>query len=113
MLSPVDPKILGSLLACWPRNDSELRDRPRKAASFLILFERAGTRLLFVKKRETPGYPWSGQIGMVGGFIEGSDESDLEALSSDDLEDLSHAFLRVVAQAAAAADAMPEVDADA
>lgn len=79
VISPVDTEALGRLLAESPDDPYGFADRPRRAASFLLLYEEDETRLLLVKKKTTPGYRWSGQIGMVGGFIEEDDASDLDA----------------------------------
>ncbi|MFH1679782.1 MAG: CoA pyrophosphatase [Candidatus Eisenbacteria bacterium] len=51
----------------------------RQAVSFFLVVDREETRALLVKKKETPGYTWSGQVGMVGGMIEEGDPSDLDA----------------------------------
>ncbi len=79
MISPLDQKLVGRLLAASPDDPDGFADRERRAASFLLLYEEDVTKILLVKKKTTPGYRWSGQIGMVGGFIEPEDESDLDA----------------------------------
>lgn len=79
MFSPLDSDRLTRLLRIDPVRDAELEARPRRAAAFILLYERDQTRMLFLQKKVTPGYPWSGQIGMVGGFIEDDDGDDLSA----------------------------------
>jgi len=64
-------------------------DRLRQAVSFFLLVDREETHALLVRKKETPGYTWSGQVGMVGGMIEESDGGDLEAAYREFEEELS------------------------
>jgi 8-oxo-dGTP pyrophosphatase MutT (NUDIX family) len=64
-------------------------DRLRQAVSFFLLVDREETRALLVKKKETPGYTWSGQVGMVGGMIESRDSDDLDAALREFEEELS------------------------
>jgi len=69
-------ELLGSLPApVRPAKHANLR----QAVAFFLLVDRPETRALLVKKKETPGYTWSGQVGMVGGMIEEDDAGDLEA----------------------------------
>ncbi|MBM3320900.1 MAG: CoA pyrophosphatase [Candidatus Eisenbacteria bacterium] len=63
-------------------------DHLRQAVSFFLLVDRDETRALLVKKKETPGYTWSGQVGMVGGMIEEEDASDLETAFREFEEEL-------------------------
>lgn len=79
VISPLDQKRVGRLLAERPDDPDGFADRERRAASFILLYEDEGTKVMLVKKKTTPGYRWSGQIGMVGGFIEPEDGSDLDA----------------------------------
>jgi 8-oxo-dGTP pyrophosphatase MutT (NUDIX family) len=64
-------------------------DHLRQAVSFLLLLDREETRVLFVKKKETPGYTWSGQVGMIGGMIESGDAHDLQTALREFEEELS------------------------
>lgn len=64
-------------------------DHLRQAVSFLLLVDREETRALLVKKKETQGYTWSGQVGMVGGMIEQGDADDLETALREFEEELS------------------------
>jgi len=79
LFSPLDETKLGRLLQENTVRDAGLEGRPRRAAAFLLLFERNETRALFIRKKVSPGYPWSGQIGMPGGFVEESDADDVAA----------------------------------
>ncbi len=88
IFSPLRPERLASALERRPRNDNAWAARPRRAAAFLVLVERETTHLLLVKKKVTPGYHWSGQIGMVGGFLEDSDDDDLGAALREFEEEL-------------------------
>ncbi|MFH1278286.1 MAG: NUDIX domain-containing protein [Candidatus Eisenbacteria bacterium] len=63
-------------------------DDLRQAAAFFLLVDRDETHAFLVKKKETPGYTWSGQVGMVGGMIERG-EGDLEAAFREFEEELS------------------------
>lgn len=62
-------------------------DDLRQAAAFFLLVDRDETLAFLVKKKETPGYTWSGQVGMVGGMIE-EEEEDLEAAYREFEEEL-------------------------
>lgn len=64
-------------------------DHLRQAVSFLLLVDRGETHALLVKKKETPGYTWSGQMGMVGGMREAEDEHDLETALREFEEELA------------------------
>jgi 8-oxo-dGTP pyrophosphatase MutT (NUDIX family) len=64
-------------------------DYLRQAVSFLLLVDRGETHALLVKKKETPGYTWSGHMGMVGGMAEDEDEHDLETALREFEEELS------------------------
>lgn len=88
MFSPVDKERLAGAIRRNRVRDGVLEARPRRAAAFLLLFEREETRALFLRKKVTPGYPWSGQIGMAGGFIEKEDDDDLAAAYREVEEEL-------------------------
>lgn len=49
------------------------------AAVAVVLVRRADERLLVVRKRERPGYPWSGQLAFPGGRIDPADDTTLAA----------------------------------
>ncbi len=67
-----------------PRRGAELR----QAVSFFLLVDREETNALLVKKRESPGYIWSAQIGMIGGFVEEEDTDHLSAAFREFEEEL-------------------------
>ncbi len=60
----------------------------RRFSSFFILVDREETNVLFLKKRVSPGYVWSGHIGMVGGLVEKCDRNDLAAANREFEEEL-------------------------
>ncbi len=57
----------------------------RQAAVAIILYPEAepaaGTRMLFIKRAEKPGDPWSGHMAFPGGHLE-TDDADLAAAAA-------------------------------
>ncbi len=88
LFSPVNEKRLRELLRMNAVRNDTLEDRPRRAAAFLTLFDREETKLLLIRKKISPGYPWSGQVGMPGGFVEKADRDDLSTARRELEEEL-------------------------
>jgi 8-oxo-dGTP pyrophosphatase MutT (NUDIX family) len=76
--------LLGRHKPWRARNGASLR----QAVSFFLLVDREETNALLVKKKESPGYVWSAQIGMIGGFVEEEDPDHLSAAFREFEEEL-------------------------
>ncbi len=80
-------------LANYDAQLSPIRPSTRQAAVAMILRERlhAGapvTDLLFIRRAEKPGDPWSGHMAFPGGHIEPSDDSLLAASIRETCEEI-------------------------
>jgi 8-oxo-dGTP pyrophosphatase MutT (NUDIX family) len=85
------PAIAQLRAALASRRPVEAEEEPgvRKAAVALILRARAGDspELLFIKRAEYPGDPWSGQIAFPGGREEAGDASLQETATREAREE--------------------------
>jgi 8-oxo-dGTP pyrophosphatase MutT (NUDIX family) len=63
-------------------------DRPgaRRAAVAVLLTQDADPAILFIKRKQRSGDPWSGQMALPGGFASAADES-LEATARRETEE--------------------------
>jgi len=77
---PTDAERLRALFAGAAPHPPAAEERYRPYASLFPLVERKGAlHVLLAQKKISPGYIWSGQIGMVGGGVEDTDRDDLSA----------------------------------
>ncbi len=67
-----------------------VRENTRQAAVAVILRETdpGGTDILFIKRAEKPGDPWSGHMAFPGGHREDSDDSLKQAAMRETLEEI-------------------------
>lgn len=80
-------------LANYEAQLSPIRPSTRQAAVAMILRERRHsgafvTDLLFIRRAEKPGDPWSGHMAFPGGHIEPSDDSLLSASIRETCEEI-------------------------
>ena len=76
-------------LAGYEGNTFSPRTRTRQAAVALVLRERApGAEVLFIKRAEEPGDPWSGQMAFPGGHRDSADTGLKEAAMRETLEEV-------------------------
>jgi len=80
-------------LANYDAQLSPIRPSTRQAAVAMILRERVHggapvTDLLFIRRAEKPGDPWSGHMAFPGGHIEPSDDSLLAASIRETCEEI-------------------------
>ena len=85
-----------SLPAIRQRIESHQADRvtpgpeTRQAAVALVLREHAGhTQILFIKRAEKDGDPWSGQMAFPGGHLDAVDDSLKAAAARETLEEIN------------------------
>lgn len=87
MKLPADTRTLRTLFG-EPASSPPPEKMLRRFSSFFILVDREETNVLLVKKRVSPGYVWSGHIGMIGGRVEKWDRDDLAAVNREFEEEL-------------------------
>ena len=79
-------------LATYDAQQSPMRASTRRAAVAVILRARdrtrTGTELLFIRRAEKAGDPWSGHMAFPGGHIETSDASLLAAAVRETREEI-------------------------
>jgi 8-oxo-dGTP pyrophosphatase MutT (NUDIX family) len=79
-------------LATYEAQQSPMRASTRRAAVAVILRARdrarTGTELLFIRRAEKAGDPWSGHMAFPGGHIEASDASLLAAAVRETREEV-------------------------
>ena len=79
-------------LATYDAQQSPMRASTRRAAVAVILRARdraqTGTELLFIRRAEKAGDPWSGHMAFPGGHIESSDDSLLAAAVRETREEI-------------------------
>jgi 8-oxo-dGTP pyrophosphatase MutT (NUDIX family) len=68
------PERLRSALASRSPARSE-RPEGRRAAVAILVTNEAKPAILFIRRRERAGDPWSGQMALPGGFVSPGDES--------------------------------------
>ncbi|HEY6598686.1 MAG TPA: CoA pyrophosphatase [Pseudomonadales bacterium] len=80
-------------LATYTARQAPVRPTTRQAAVAMILRERERrgvrvTDLLFIRRAEKPGDPWSGHMAFPGGHMDSSDESLLAAAVRETCEEI-------------------------
>lgn len=80
---------LADALARRPGDEDPGVPPTRKAAVAAILREAGGeVELLFIRRAEAPGDPWSGHMGLPGGRVEAGDPSPLETALRETREEV-------------------------
>ena len=83
---------IDALLATHRPESPPNRPGLRRAAVAIILRERTGrdpeTEILFIRRAEKPGDPWSGHMAFPGGHVDREDASMLETARRETLEEI-------------------------
>ncbi len=89
MPAPLDLAGLANALSLLPARSDESVPSSSKAAVAAVLRNASGdVELLFIRRAEHPGDPWSGQMGMPGGRVDPSDESPLATALRETREEI-------------------------
>jgi 8-oxo-dGTP pyrophosphatase MutT (NUDIX family) len=83
------PELGAAVAAHVPRRVSEIATRAAVALVFRDGAPGAGLELLFIKRAEHEGDPWSGHMGFPGGRAEPGDVSDDATAARETLEETS------------------------
>ncbi len=74
-----------------PRSETEVALRPAETAAVAAVVRagRASAELLFIRRAERPGDPWSGDVAFPGGRVEDGDASALATAVREAREELT------------------------
>ncbi|MDD5563093.1 MAG: CoA pyrophosphatase [Thermoanaerobaculaceae bacterium] len=74
-----------------PRPDDQARARPAETAAVAAVVRAggAGAEMLFIRRAERPGDPWSGDVAFPGGRVDAGDATALAAAVREAREELA------------------------
>jgi 8-oxo-dGTP pyrophosphatase MutT (NUDIX family) len=87
-LAPFAPRLAEVLAATPPRLVTRVPELVFEAGVSLLLRDRDGPELLFIKRAERAGDPWSGQIAFPGGRRQAEDASLQETARRETSEEV-------------------------